>query len=269
MRDGDLSMKTRLSIRDRAMKKNPVVLDIYLILLCLFLGLAGPSNVSALSIDLDGCLLDIGVTCDLPGTQFFVTERNGNPNHPIVGSLFAKVSVSVEAFNPGAFPQNTDLVEFEYRYQIYDQQYSVTNFLLHLDLVPPPAVLDSGSIPDSDSKTIAPTTAAYVSQDLLYSAVFLSPPILPGGSGVIGSDVLFIRTTTSPTEIAGELGGTETFADALLGLATLTGPGSGIVASSQAPAPPPSPQPEPGTLILLGSGLAGLGFFRRKNKKRV
>jgi len=27
--------------------------------------------------------------------------------------------------------------------------------------------------------------------------------------------------------------------------------------------------PEPGTLLLLGSGLIGLGFFRRKNKKRV
>jgi len=235
-------------------------------LLCLILPLAGPSYVSALSIDLDGCLLDIGVTCDLPGTQFYVTERNGDPNDPLVGSLFAKVSVSVEAFNPGAFPQNTDLVEFEYRYQIYDQQFSVTNFILHLELVPPPAVLDSGSIPDSDSNTIAPTTAAYVSQDLLYSAVFLTPPILPAGSGVIGSDVLFIRTTTSPDVIAGELGGTQTFADALLGLATLTGPGSSIVASSQDPAP--SPTPEPSTLILLGSGLLGLAGarFRRRRK---
>ena len=167
-------------------------------LLCLILPLAGPSNVSALSIDLDGCLLDVGVTCDLPGTQFFVTERNGNPDDPLVGSLFAKVSVSVEAFNPGAFPQNTDLVEFEYRYQIYDQQFAVTNFLLHLDLVPPPAVLDSGSISDADSNTIAPISAAYVPQDLLYSAVFLGPPILPVSSGVIGSDVLFIRTSTSP-----------------------------------------------------------------------
>jgi len=255
--------------RDRVIKKSPLVLDLYLILLCLFLVLAGPSNVSALSIDLDGCLLDVGVTCDLPGTQFYVTERNGNPNDPIVGSVFAKVSVSVEAFNPGAFPQNTDLVEFEYRYQIYDQQFAITNFILNLDLVPPPAVLDSGSIPDSDSNTIAPTSAAYVSQDLLYSAVFLSPPVFPVSSGVIGSDVLFIRTSTSPADVVGMLGGTETFADALLGLATLTGPGSGIVATSQAPTPPPSPQPEPGTLILLGSGLAGLGFFRRKNKKRV
>jgi len=237
-------------------------------LLCLVLPLAGPSNVSALSIDLDGCLLDVGVTCDLPGTQFFVTERNGNPDDPLVGSLFAKVSVSVEAFNPGAFPQNTDLVEFEYRYQIYDQQFAVTNFLLHLDLVPPPAVLDSGSISDADSNTIAPISAAYVPQDLLYSAVFLGPPILPVSSGVIGSDVLFIRTSTSPGEIAGELGGTQTWADALIGLATLTGPGSSVVASSQAPAPTPSPQPEPSTLILLGSGLLGLvgARFRRRRK---
>ena len=235
-------------------------------LLCLVLPLAGPSNVSALSIDLDGCLLDVGVTCDLPGTQFFVTERNGNPDDPLVGSLFAKVSVSVEAFNPGAFPQNTDLVEFEYRYQIYDQQFAVTNFLLHLDLVPPPAVLDSGSISDADSNTIAPISAAYVPQDLLYSAVFLGPPILPVSSGVIGSDVLFIRTSTSPGEIAGELGGTQTWADALIGLATLTGPGSSVVASSQAPDPTPSPQPEPSTLILLGSGLLGLvgARFRRR-----
>ncbi len=29
------------------------------------------------------------------------------------------------------------------------------------------------------------------------------------------------------------------------------------------------PVPEPGTLFLIGSGLLGLGFFRRKNKKRV
>ncbi len=237
-------------------------------LLCLVLPLAGPSNVSALSIDLDGCLLDVGVTCDLPGTQFFVTERNGNPDDPLVGSLFAKVSVSVEAFNPGAFPQNTDLVEFEYRYQIYDQQFAVTNFLLHLDLVPPPAVLDSGSISDADSNTIAPISAAYVPQDLLYSAVFLGPPILPVSSGIIGSDVLFIRTSTSPAEIAGELGGTQTWADALIGLATLTGPGSSVVASSQAPAPTPSPSPEPSTLILLGSGLLGLvgARFRRRRK---
>jgi len=139
-----------------------VVANIYLILLCFFLVLPGPSIVSALSIDLDGCLLDVGVTCDLPGTQFSVTERNGDPDDPIVGSLFAKVAVSVEAFNPGAFPQNPDLVEFEYRYQIYDQQFTVTNFLLHLDFVPPPAVLDSGSIPDADSNTIAPRTAAYI-----------------------------------------------------------------------------------------------------------
>jgi len=233
--------------------------------LCLILPLAGPSYVSALAIDLDGCLLDVGVTCDLPGTQFTVTERNGNPNDPLVGALFAKVSVSVEAFNPGAFPQNTDLVEFEYRYQISDQLFVITNFLLHLDLVPPPAVLNSGSIPDADSNTITPLTAAYIPQDLLYSAVFLGPPILPVSAGVIGSDVLFIRTTTSPTEIAGELGGTQTFADALLGLATLEGPGSEVVASSQAPA---IPSPEPGTLILLGSGLLGLAGarFRRRRK---
>jgi len=254
---------------DLEMKKSPLLLDLCLILLCLFLIFASPSNVSALSIDLDGCLLDVGVTCDLAGKQFFVTERNGNPNDPIVGSKFAKVSVSVEAFNPGAFPQNTDLVEFEYRYQIYDQQFAITNFILNLDFVPPPAVLDSGSIPDADPNTIAAQSASYIPQDLLYSAVFLGPPILPVTSGVFGSDVLFIRTSTSPADVVGILGGTETFADALVGLATLTGPGSGIVASVQAPAPTPSPQPEPSTLILLGSGLAGLGFFRRKNKKGV
>ena len=250
------------------MKMSRTILGIAI--LSLILPLASPSYVSAVPIDLDGCLLDVGVTCDLAGTQFSVTERNGDPTDPLVGELFAKVSVSVEAFNPGAFPQNTDLVEFEYRYQIYDQQFTVTNFLLHLDLVPPPAVLSSGSIDDGDlnALTIAPRTAAYIPQDLLYSAVFLGPPILPVGSGVIGSDVLFIRTTTSPAEIAGELGGTQTFADALLGLATLKGPGSEIVASFQAPAPPPSPQPEPSTLILLGSGLLGLvgARFRRRRK---
>lgn len=44
---------------------------------------------------------------------------------------------------------------------------------------------------------------------------------------------------------------------------------STLAANGDRSSPPPAPAPEPGTLLLLGSGLAGLGLWRRKRAKRV
>jgi hypothetical protein len=41
---------------------------------------------------------------------------------------------------------------------------------------------------------------------------------------------------------------------------------SAVEATENDPAPAPEPVPEPSTLLLLGSGLAGLAFYRRKKK---
>ncbi len=42
------------------------------------------------------------------------------------------------------------------------------------------------------------------------------------------------------------------------------GEGSGWIAAAQNTGPGPAPIPEPATLLLLGTGLSGLGFFARK-----
>ncbi len=46
--------------------------------------------------------------------------------------------------------------------------------------------------------------------------------------------------------------------------------GLNVTANAGIDAPPPpetNPVPEPGTFLLLGAGLAGLGFYRRRAKK--
>jgi hypothetical protein len=233
-----------------------------MVVLSLFFSLAAPAAVSALPTNLDGCMLDFGVTCDLGFVQFYVNEVNGGTSDPRVGREFAKVRVAVEAFLP-SHPLNTGRFdEFEYRYQIFDQQFAVTEFVLDLSMTPPPAILEAGFKPDANPNTITPVFAGYSASSQSYAAVFLGPPLLPGTG--TESDVLFIRSTANPADIVGDLGGSDGFANALVGHMVLKGPGSEITASSHSPT-----VPEPATAILLGSGLLALAAGLRLRQKET
>lgn len=226
------------------MKKCRLILGIALF--CFVLPLAGPSNVSALPATLESCTLNVGVTCVLTP----VTFSDG-------GSNSAKVAISVEAIDLPKTSPNTTLIEFEYRYQIFEiLGIAVTEFLL-LDIFPEDTVLAAGFIPDAvpDPNTIAPTFAGYEGNpNFRYRAMFAG--ITPGSS----SNVLFIRTTTEPNpvpDVGAQVAGPVLFFPfgAFLEGDLITGPGTTVTLSAQHAQ---APIPEPSTLILLGSGLLGI-----------
>lgn len=231
------------------------------VVVCL-LPLVGPNTASALPIDVDGCSLDVGSPCTLTPVQFTVDSVNGDTTHALVGSDFAKVEVTIVAIDPGTF--QTEFVEFDYQYRIFDQQFTVTNFIMDLSLADPDKVLTAGFIDDGDGDalTVAPKIASYDRPDPitnpfgsgLYSAVFFNPAVTTDKDG---SDVLFYRSTLAPGEITSTLLGQNIF-DALLGQLQLEGLGSQVVSSAVIPA-----VPEPGVLLLIGSGLLGLGAVQR------
>lgn len=198
-------------------------------------GLAGPSPAQAITVE--GCDLFIGTTCTLAPVQIFVNQvDNHTSGDPRIDQPFAKVAISVTALAAQ---------EFEYRYQIIDAQFTVTNFILDLSLLDPTKILLAGSIDDGDNNaaTIKPLLASYDRPDPItnpqgsgfFTAVFIGPPIIPGQSQ--GSDVLFVRSTLSPSEVFGQLLGSDLF-NALLGTMQLTGPGGMLTAPPVLPAKP-------------------------------
>jgi len=236
-------------------------------LFCLFLPLAGPPDVSAtFPIDLGGGLfLDtngaVGTCnpCDLGTVQFIVTGVNGKTAQEFIdagktpdnrlGKPYAKVAVSVEAIDPGDFQQN--VVEFEYRYQIIDPQFAINAFFL-VPLIPPPdpsntaskdpfgnfKILDFGSITDGDPSTVAPFTTTYSGPGIYLATFSGGIPQAPGEGPITvakaGSDVLYIRSSLSPADLAATIDGVDLLA-VVFGLAELKGPGSDLVAAAIAP----------------------------------
>ncbi len=239
-------------------------------LLVLGLSVSASSPARASNIVLEGCELVIGATCHLTPVQVAVDALNGlpTPTTPPRAPL-AKIGLSVTALAAQ---------EFEYRYQILDVQFHppadtsapifVTNFLLSLSSLDPATILASGSIPDGDPGTLAPDSAAYVPQDLKYSAVFLSTPISPFAAG---SDLLFIRSSKSPEELAptcgftfdqpcATLAGSISFTTIVAGSSTTTGPAGELSASPATPALPianagPDQTVDEGVIVTLdGTG---------------
>jgi len=206
-------------------------------LFCLFLPLAGPPDVSAtFPIDLGGGLfLDTSGAagtcnpCDLGTVQFIVTDIIGldegvdQADDLRFEADFAKVAVSVEAI----VQQN--LVEFEYRYQIIDPQFVINQFFL-FPLIPDFKILSFGSNPDDDPNTVAPLVKAYTDPGIFVVAfeslsfgqfVIGEGPITPAKTG---SDVLFIRSSLSPVDIAASIDGDD-FPVIVSGFAEIKGPG--------------------------------------------
>ena len=249
------------------MKRNSLSAGIGVIAL---LSLVGSANVFAIPIDRgDGvvCNLTIGETCELLPVDFLITQVTAGGEvitdealDSRINDPFASVGVSIEALAAQ---------EFMYRYEILEvyAPYQVNSFQLDLGLVPPAEILDSGSVPDADPLTVAPSPSPAGMLAAYFSALYFVDPIFPGQR----SEVLFVHTTFGPCEpeigpcVQADSGSFDVF-DSLLSSALLQGPASQLVAEAQRP----SSVPEPGTLVLLGIGLFGLaaGASRRTRSSR-